>query len=53
MCTLDIMGYSSEQQFTVPFLVWMKAEQKAREDVKEINSKMLALIEQTCLEIIK
>lgn len=26
MCTLDIMGYSSEQQFTVPFLVWTKAE---------------------------
>jgi hypothetical protein len=26
MCTLDILGYSSEQQFTVPFLVWTRAE---------------------------
>ena len=35
MCTLDIMGYSSEQFFTVPFLVYIKAMQMSLE--KEVN----------------
>ena len=30
MCTLDIMGYSSVQFYTIPFLVYMKALAKVR-----------------------
>ena len=28
MCTLDVMGFTSEQQFVVPFLVLIKATEK-------------------------
>ena len=28
MCTLDIMGYTSEQYFTIPFLVYARAIQQ-------------------------
>lgn len=28
LCTLDIMGYSSSQFFTIPFLVYLKALEK-------------------------
>ena len=53
MCTLDIMGYSSEQFFTIPFLVYIRALTKCKENPTEINQKMLQLIEQTCLKIVE
>ncbi len=32
LCTLDIMGYASSQYFTVPYLVLLKAMDKANEE---------------------
>ena len=32
MCTLDIMGYSSEQLYTIPYLVYLKALYKLEKD---------------------
>ena len=29
LCTLDVMGYASNQFFTIPFLVYLKALEKA------------------------
>jgi hypothetical protein len=34
MCTLDIMGYTSEQYFTIPFLVYARAIQQFGEEPK-------------------
>ena len=54
MCTLDIMGYTPEQLYTIPFLVYAKALAKAsKEPNKEVNQKMLRLIEQTCIQILE
>ena len=53
MCTLDIMGYSSEMLFTIPFLVLQKAQEKVQNDPKEINFKILHLVEQTCMNLIE
>jgi flagellar biosynthesis/type III secretory pathway protein FliH len=47
------MGYSSEQLFTVPFLVYMKALQKLTDEPeKEINQKIFSLIEETCIKVV-
>jgi len=54
MCTLDIMGYTSEQFFTVPYLVYIKSLNKlAEQPDKEINRKMSAQIEETCVKILE
>ena len=56
MCTLDIMGYASEQYFTIPFLVLLKALTKfsdAKQAQSEVNQRMLRQIEETCQNIIK
>lgn len=53
MCTLDVLGYSSEQYFTVPFTVLVTALQKVEEDPTEINKKMLNQVLLTCQNIIK
>lgn len=54
MCTLDVMGYSSEQLYTIPFLVYIRAMQKLKDEPnKEINQRMFAQIEQTCFEMIQ
>jgi len=37
MCCLDVLGYSSEQQFTVPFLVLLKALEKVKKSPTESN----------------
>jgi len=52
MCTLDVMGYSAEQMFTVPFLVLMKAEKKVKESPTEINIRIRDMVKDTCKEII-
>ena len=48
LCTLDIMGYASSQYFTVPFLVLLKAIDKAKEDATQRNIRIRDLIMQTC-----
>ena len=49
MCTLDVMGYSSEQFFTVPYLVLLKAMLNADKDPSEVNKRILEQVEQTCV----
>jgi hypothetical protein len=53
MCTLDIMGYTSEQFYTLPFTVYLKAVAKhaAKPDV-EINQRILNQVKETCMKII-
>ncbi len=46
ICTLDIMGYASSQYFTIPFLVLLKAIEKANEG--EIYQKIRDYVMQTC-----
>jgi hypothetical protein len=49
LCTLDIMGYASSQYFTIPFLVLMKAIEKANEPSSpEIYKKIRDLVLETC-----
>lgn len=48
LCTLDIMGYASSQYFTVPFLVLLKAMEKAKEDPSQRNIRIRDMILQTC-----
>jgi hypothetical protein len=45
MCTLDVMGYSSEQFFTVPYLVLLKAMLNAEKDPSEVNKRILEQVE--------
>jgi hypothetical protein len=53
MCTLDIMGYTSEQFFTIPFTVLMKAAAKLEENPEsEINNRIYNQVEQTCIQIL-
>jgi len=53
MCTLDIMGYTSEQFFTVPFTVLMKAASKLQENpTSEVCQRMYGQVENTCIQII-
>lgn len=54
MCTLDIMGYTSEQFFTIPFTVYLKAVAKhaAKPDVS-INKKILSQVSETCMKILE
>jgi hypothetical protein len=44
LCTLDIMGYTSSQYFTVPYLVLVKAIDKAKEENKEIYHQIERLV---------
>ena len=49
LCTLDIMGYASSQYFTIPFLVLLKAIEKANEPSSpEIYKKIRDMVLQTC-----
>ena len=53
MCTLDVLGYSTEQLFTVPFLALLKAYTKVAEEPTEVNQRMLSQIELTCMKLIE
>ena len=53
MCTLDILGYSSEQYFTLPFTVLTTALHKAEKDPTPINQQMYRQILATCQQIMK
>ena len=48
ICTLDIMGYQSSQYFTVPFLVLLKAIDKANAEPTQINNTIRDLVLETC-----
>lgn len=53
MCTLDVMGYTQEQINIVPFLVLLKCIEKVRENPSESNSRMFALVENTCVMMLQ
>ncbi|CAI2379367.1 unnamed protein product [Moneuplotes crassus] len=51
MCTLDIMGYSDDQFYTIPYTVLYKCYEKCFENNNDINQKMLKLVLQTCVQL--
>ena len=54
MCTLDVMGYTPEQYYTIPFLVYIKMLQKLEDEPsKEVNTRMHAQILSTCMNILQ
>ena len=48
MCTCDVLGYSFEQYFTIPFSVLATAMKKMRENPNDINQKILRQVMETC-----
>lgn len=48
MCTLDVMGYSTAQYFSVPYLVLLKCLEKAHFEKKEIFNRVSELVLGTC-----
>eukprot|EP00347_Sterkiella_histriomuscorum_P012111 403369855 len=48
MCTLDIMGYTSSQYFTVPYLVLLKSIEKAETENKQVFHQIQKLVLETC-----
>jgi hypothetical protein len=53
MCTLDIMGYADDQYYTIPFTVLFKCLEKVQENPSDVNKKMLNLVKETCVQIVK
>lgn len=53
MCTLDIMGYSEDQFYIIPFTVLFKCYDKVAKSDSELNNKILSVVKETCIEIIK
>ena len=47
------MGYSEDQFYIVPLLVYFKCLEKFIENPSDINKKMLILVKETCVQIIK
>ena len=47
------MGYSEDQFYIVPLLVYFKCLDKFIENPSDINKKMLTLVKDTCVQIIK
>jgi len=52
MCTLDPLGYASNQYFTVPFLVLKKAIESNLQNQTESSAQLLALIQETCTNMV-
>jgi hypothetical protein len=52
MCTLDILGYNTEQYFIIPFSVLSCALFKVKMNDNDINKRMLKQILETCQKII-
>ena len=48
MCTLDPLGYKSDQYFTVPFLVLQKAYEMELKEKTEAREFVRNLVEKTC-----
>ena len=53
MCTLDIMGYSDDQFYIIPFTVLFKLYQICQKNESDINRKMFEVVKDTCVQIIK
>lgn len=49
LCTLDIMGYTSSQYFTVPYLVLAKAMEKSQDERKEVFIQIEKMILKSCM----
>ena len=52
MCTLDPMGYTMSQLFTIPFLVLNKAVENVAAEPTESNQRILRLVLNTCCNLI-
>lgn len=52
MCTLDPMGYTMSQLFTVPFLVLNKALDDVAAGQTESNSRVLKYVLNTCVNLV-
>jgi hypothetical protein len=52
MCTLDPMGYTSSQAFTIPFLVLLKAIEDVAQEPTEIKNVILNLVLETCTDMV-
>lgn len=52
MCTLDPMGYTLAQLYTVPFLVLIKAIEDVAENPSESKKKILSLVMETCVNLV-
>ena len=52
MCTLDPLGYTSQQFYTIPFLVLAKAISKQIEEPSEANAQIVELVKETCQHMI-
>lgn len=49
MVTDDVLGYTTEQLHTVPFLVLIKAMEQHTEAPTAITKRVLELVEETCV----
>ena len=52
MCTLDPMGYTMSQLFTIPFLVLNKAMEDVQEKPTESNQRILMYVLNTCVQLV-
>ena len=52
MCTLDPMGYTSSQSFTIPFLVLLKAIEDVAKEPTEMKQNILRLVMETCVDMV-
>lgn len=52
LCTLDIMGYASSQYFNIPYMVLLRAIEKAKDENKEIYHHIERLVLETCKTIL-
>ncbi len=52
MCTLDVMGFASSQQFLVPFKILLRTIYDCQQKPTEMNMKIHGLVLDTCKAIV-
>ena len=52
MCTLEPLGYASNQFFTIPFLVLEKALKQQADKPSEANERIVDLVADTCCNML-
>ena len=52
LCTIDIMVYDAAQYFNVPYMVLLRAIQKARDKNKAVYTSIEGLVLETCKPIL-
>ena len=52
MCTLDALGYTSQQFYTIPYLVLAKAIRKQIAEPSEANAQIVELVKETCQRMV-